>query len=442
MSDAQIQPQLLVTTLSASGKTQPKLFATTLSANGKIKPVILMSVKPIEIIPVSLSCDTSRDISNVVEISADTSREITNSITNVTIHVDTSRRINVAETVNVDTARNIIFTDSINADTSRKVRNSETITIDTSREIINSIVSVSISVDTSRKLLCDDSISVDTSREIINSSIPTTISVDTRRKIYIPVTVNADTSRKIVIDDNISVDTSRKISNTDFITVDTSREVLNSIFPANISVDTERKIINTDNISVDTSRFVRNIDTISVDTSREVALYARLSLSTKRTLLNHEIIAGLGENVLTLKPTIMLDSVTDVDAITNFDFNGGVSLQGTYQIPVGHRIYNENNLLAYVTADIDAEAYNINQRFDWIADFDSINNLDGDNLGTIVQAIPYVRLSNDNSNYGDWNRLIEGAQYKAKYYDFKLVLSTINPNVTIVVKKFGYTVYT
>ena len=138
----------------------------------------------------------------------------------------------------------------------------------------------------------------------------------------------------------------------------------------------------------------------------------------------------------------MLNSVTDFDSIPNFDFNGGVNLQGSYQIPANHRIYNDDNVLAYVVTDINAEAYNINQRFDWIADFDSVSDLDGSNIGAKVQAVPYVRLSDDNITYGDWNRLVNGAQYKAKYYDFKLVLNTTDSNVTIVVKKFGYTVYT
>lgn len=363
---AQVTPKLLVTNMSAEGKVQPKLLATTLSANGKVRPVLLVTTIPKETISVTLSCDTSRSISNVVTIEADTSRAISNVVT-----------------ISADTLRNIGSGVTINADTSRKICTTETIDADTSREIVNSIVLT---------------------------------------------TINADTSRTIVKGVTIGADTSRKISNEVTINADTCRELIRGVYPVTLSVDTKRELyVNT---------------TITADTSRDVRLYARLSLSTKRNIFNSSIIpTGMGKNVLTLKPKKDLDNVVSFDSIVNFDFNGGINTQGTYQIPSAHRIYNSSGELSYVNVDIDAEAYNINPLVDLIADFNSVDDFDGTDIGAKVRVIPYLRLSDDNVNYSNWQTALSGTQYKAKYYDFKIDLITNDANVTVVVNKFGFSVY-
>jgi hypothetical protein len=147
----------------------------------------------------------------------------------------------------------------------------------------------------------------------------------------------------------------------------------------------------------------------------------------------------IGTNVLTLKPKTNLDSSTDFDSIVNFDFNGGLNMQGTYQIPSMNRIYNATGALSYVNVDIEAEAYNINQQIDTATDFDSIQS--SDNIGVNVNVTPYLRLSDDGTTFSNWQVALSGTQYKAKYYDFKIELSTIDPNTTVIVKKFGYSVY-
>ena len=330
----------------------PKLLITNMSANGKIQPKLLITTIPIEIISVTLSCDTSRKTYNTDTIEADTSRAISNV---VTISADTLRNIGSGVTVNADTSRNLYTTETIEADTSR--------------EITNSIVLTIINADTSRKTYNEITIEADTSREIVSS-------------VY-PVTITADTSRRTYVD-----------------------------------------------------------ETITVDTSRDVIYYERVLFDTKRSVFNSSIApTGIGKNVLTLKPKRNLDSVVNFDLITNFDFNGGINTQGTYQIPSEHRIYNESGELSYVNVDIDAEAYDINQFIDLVANFDSIEDFDGSNIGAKVRVIPYLRLSDDGVNYGNWQTALSGTQYKAKYYDFKLDLKSNDPNVTVVVNKFNFSVY-
>ena len=150
---------------------------------------------------------------------------------------------------------------------------------------------------------------------------------------------------------------------------------------------------------------------------------------------------SIGHNVLTLKPKTNIDTSSDFDSIVNFDFNGGINTQGTYQIPSAHRIYNSSGELSYVNVDIDAEAYNINPLVDLIADFNSVDDFDGTDIGAKVRVIPYLRLSDDNINYSNWQTALSGTQYKAKYYDFKIDLITNDANVTVVVNKFGFSVY-
>jgi hypothetical protein len=114
-------------------------------------------------------------------------------------------------------------------------------------------------------------------------------------------------------------------------------------------------------------------------------------------------------------------------------------MQGTYQVPSVNRIYNATGALSYVNVDIEAEAYNINQQIDTATDFDSIQS--SGNIGVNVNVTPYLRLSDDGTTFSNWQVALSGTQYKAKYYDFKIELSTTDPNTTVIVKKFGYSIY-
>ena len=224
-----------------------------------------------------------------------------------------------------------------------------------------------------------------------------------------------------------SFDTSRNIINEDTILADTLREVTDGITTAVIEADTKRNII------VETE--------ILADTSREVKTHTLLSFSTLRNVINNtKQQKAIEHDVLTLAPKTNLDSVANVDSIVNFDFNGGIYLTGEYQIPASHRIYNESGDLACVDVDVDAEIFNVNQWIDLAIDFDSIQDFDGEDIASYVKVTPYLRTSSDGTTFNNWQKVISGAQYKGKYYDFKIALVTTDPNTTVLVRNFKYTV--
>ena len=219
------------------------------------------------------------------------------------------------------------------------------------------------------------------------------------------VTVNSDTKRSVHIEET-----------TEF---DTEREVTDGVSTVTLRTDTKRKV------------FVEYI--INADTSRTIKTYSYLYFNTERTVSNaskvEPSITNTYHNVLTLAP------------LYGTDFSKGVKSEGTYQIPVEHQIINNAGSMAYIDVDIDAETFNVSQWIDSVRVFDDIINFDGGDVGNCVTITPYVRTSDDGTTFGNWQYLYSGSQYKGKYYDFKLKLSTTNYNITPVVKKFGYTVH-
>ena len=222
-------------------------------------------------------------------------------------------------------------------------------------------------------------------------------------------------------------DTSRNVAKTETVLADTLREVTNGASTTVIEADTLRNVINE--------------VTIEADTARKVKAYSFFYFSTLRAVINHDKQQkSIGHDVLTLAPKTLVDSITDFNSVVNFDFNGGINTSGEYQIPASHRIYNENDVLACVDIDIDAEAYNVNQWIDLAINFDSIQEFDGEDISSFVRVTPYIRLSSNGTTFNNWQKVISGAQYKGKYYDFKIALVTTDPNTTVLVRNFKYTV--
>lgn len=224
-----------------------------------------------------------------------------------------------------------------------------------------------------------------------------------------------------------SFDTARNVIKEETILADTLREVTDGVSTVVVEADTARNVIKE--------------YTLDFDTSREVKTYTFLYFSTLRAVINPDKQQkSMGHDVLTLAPKTQVDSITDFNSVVNFDFNGGINTSGEYQIPVSHRIYNENDVLACVDIDIDAEAYNVNQWLDLAINFDSIQDFDGEDISSFISVTPYMRTFIEGSGYGNWQRIISGAQYKGIYFDFKLELSTTDENTTVLVRNFKYTV--
>lgn len=258
---------------------------------------------------------------------------------------------------------------------------------------------------------------------------------------FTPILFVTDVSSKIAVTPSLFVTTVPFTANVT-INCDTQRSIINEV---SIRADTLREIVDGTiviNLQADTARALANYVTINADTKREIKTYSYLYFSTSRLVSNqNKQQKNIGKNILTLKPVTMIDNAIDFDSIVNFDFNGGINTTGEYNVPSNHIINNTNNNFAYVNVDIDAEPYNINQWIDYTRNFDTIKNFDGENLGKNVKVTPYMRTSDNGVTYGDWKVLISGTQYQAKYYDFKLRLSTSDENTTVIVRKFGFTVY-
>ena len=252
MSDAQVTPQLLVTTMPATAKTKPNLLATTLSANGKTKPIILMSVKPISTISVSVDCDTSRNISNTITVSVDTSREVTNTIStiDVDVDVDLSRVLLASVSVDCDTSRKISNAITVNADAERKLQNNVTLDFDIVRQIVQAGISVNADFDLSR---------------VLSNSVNENF--DTERKLLRSEQINIDIERMLLRGEQVDTDTERKLQNSVTIDFDVERQATR---PVIIRPDTERVILRSMEALFDTRRVLVQSVAFNCDVWRQI----------------------------------------------------------------------------------------------------------------------------------------------------------------------------
>lgn len=96
----------------------------------------------------------------------------------------------------VDTSRKLSAYESISADTRRKVRNG---------------VAETITADTMRRVVRGENLSADTLRRVFDTTTATEIAADTERKIVRQENLSADTLRIVQTSTNISADTSRQL---------------------------------------------------------------------------------------------------------------------------------------------------------------------------------------------------------------------------------------
>lgn len=237
MSDAQVTPQLLVTTMPATAKT---------------KPIILMSVKPISTISVSVDCDTSRNISNTITVSVDTSREVTNTIStiDVDVDVDLSRVLLASVSVDCDTSRKISNAITVNADAERKIQNNVTLDFDIVRQIVQAGISVNADFDLSR---------------VLSNSVNENF--DTERKLLRSEQINIDIERMLLRGEQVDTDTERKLQNSVTIDFDVERQATR---PVIIRPDTERVILRSMEALFDTRRVLVQSVAFNCDVWRQI----------------------------------------------------------------------------------------------------------------------------------------------------------------------------
>ena len=156
-----------------------------------------------------------------------------------------------------------------------------------------------------------------------------------------------------------------------------------------------------------------------------------------------DIAASAGVPALILSGTELFDSVSgnfDADTTRNFDSasqNGQVARLGTYDfssvIDVGSRITTN------ITAGIVQFVTDFDDFFDsGTGNFDArIGNFDGDAEANCSSELQ-IAISNDNTNFTPFQTFVVG-DYLARYYKFRLVMTSNNGSATPVVTGLSVT---
>jgi len=184
----------------------------------------------------------------------------------------------------------------------------------------------------------------------------------------------------------------------------------------------------------------------------KIGTYNFLTSSTQNPLftgardevfVSTDIAASAGVPALILSGTELFDSVSgnfDADTTRNFDSasqNGQVARLGTYDfssvIDVGSRITTN------ITAGIVQFVTDFDDFFDsGTGNFDArIGNFDGDAEANCSSELQ-IAISNDNTNFTPFQTFVVG-DYLARYYKFRLVMTSNNGSATPVVTGLSVT---
>lgn len=152
-----------------------------------------------------------------------------------------------------------------------------------------------------------------------------------------------------------------------------------------------------------------------------------------------QYIPGLG---LTLSTDVLFDDLGLIDSLSLIDFQGNVLAEGTYyflnQIDLG-QVFTSN-----LTANIKTLAFDTGIYFDDITDLiDDWIDIDGSALAS-VNAKLYVRTTEDDPAgvspiWTQWKNFLTGS-YKARGYEFKIVLTSGNVSQNIAIQELDVTI--
>ena len=161
-----------------------------------------------------------------------------------------------------------------------------------------------------------------------------------------------------------------------------------------------------------------------------------LEFFDESSFLGTKVNTQVTENGLTLVSGESVDNYINVDMIQNFDFGLSVISQGTYEST------NIVNLtvpkLCKIYANLELEAFSINNNFDLIPNVDLISSVDGYISSDFAVEIQ-ISISQDGSTFGAWKKFING-DYMGQSFKMRLVLSSFNYNVTPLITYFDFTI--
>lgn len=181
-----------------------------------------------------------------------------------------------------------------------------------------------------------------------------------------------------------------------------------------------------------------------------VAGHTVLEYSTDTTVTEHPGFAGTHSNttdsagVLQLAGVGDFDAVTDVDALDNWDFVGGLALSGTYTHANGIDLGSVKavRLVPHLVAAASLVGDNVDDRAGLVDDWQDWDNTEG-TAGAAVDAQIWVRWTEDDPGGGsptwsEWERL-DGAEYVARGFEFQTRLFTKDPAYNELVTELSIT---
>jgi hypothetical protein len=150
---------------------------------------------------------------------------------------------------------------------------------------------------------------------------------------------------------------------------------------------------------------------------------------------------GVDGGVLFLAADYDFDGVADVDALGDWDFSGGVATTGTYTFASGIDLTTVTRCRA--TSLMTTQVVNVLDQMDDWADVDARADWDGGITGDEADARVWCRVTNDDPagapTWGAWNRL-DSAEFECRAFQFKTVLSSVDPAYSIRVSALAVTV--
>jgi hypothetical protein len=192
--------------------------------------------------------------------------------------------------------------------------------------------------------------------------------------------------------------------------------------------------------------FVRMVDSSGLKSSAASVSTKQASVSTfsgLSSISEHSTFGGThsdtyvdGSANLTLTGSTDIDDWADVDLVADFDFEGGTASEGTYTFlnSFDFATVSKKRLTSAITVLIVNSLDMVDSRLD---DIDDWADVDG-TAGSDADARVYVRHTDDDPTgsptWTSW-QLLESAEFEARAFQFKCVLSTTDSAYTIKVSE-------
>lgn len=165
------------------------------------------------------------------------------------------------------------------------------------------------------------------------------------------------------------------------------------------------------------------------------------SVAEHPTFAGAHDVTAVDDGALFLGADYDFDSVADVDALGDWDFSGGVATTGTYTFASGIDLGTVTRCRA--TSLMTTQVENVLDQMDDWADVDARADWDGGITGDEADARVWCRVTNDDPagapTWGAWNRL-DSAEFECRAFQFKVVLSSVDPAYSIRVSALAVTV--